>query len=105
MTLDPNKMEVWNRALEKLRVARALSKELLEICPDGAREPEAARGNVAARAALRAAVDVIQHNPPTSTAAIILDGHWAGLLDGVVRVISAVEMEMYDPREYPERYK
>lgn len=104
-TIDPAKMGVWNRALEKLRTARELHKELLKISPNSQFDAEGARGNGAARAALNAAIDIIQHSPPTSTMAVILDGHWAGLMEGAVKIITAVEMEMYDPRAHPERYK
>ena len=104
-TLDANKAQVWNLAMAKMKLARDLCRDLLKICPDGAQDPDGATGNAAARAALRAAIDIIEHNPPKLTGDPMLDGYWAGLLSGATRIISNVEMEMYDPRSHPERYQ
>jgi hypothetical protein len=87
-----------------LKLAKQLSRDLLKICPDSQVDPEGARGNVAARVALRCAIEMIEHNQPEVKNNPTLDGYWAGMIDAACRLISAVEMEMYDPRLHPERY-
>lgn len=103
--MDANKSDVWNKAMERLKVGQALQKELLLTCPDSQFDEENARANVAARAALKSACDLIRHNQPKKTPHPVLDGMWAGIIQAAVTVIGAVEMSMYDPRTHPERYK
>lgn len=103
--LDASKSAVWSKALVRLRVGRLLYRELQRTCPDSQVDPEGARANSAARTALGAAIDIVRHNQPTKKASPILDGHWAGVVEAACRIITAIELDMYDPRSHPERYK
>jgi hypothetical protein len=97
--------EYYASALERVKVARELHTELTRVCPDAiAEDAIGARTDVAARAALRTACEIIEHNPPKDWTAYYFEGHWVGLIAAGMRIISAVETEMYDPREHPERY-
>ncbi|MFA9272615.1 MAG: hypothetical protein ACEQSX_18060 [Baekduiaceae bacterium] len=101
-----NDAEYYASALECVKVARELRTELTRVCPDAIVEDAiGARTNVAARAALRTACEIIEHNPPKDWTAHYFEGHWSGMIEAAMKIISAVEMEMYDPREYPERYE
>lgn len=102
---DVNKASVYEKALQRVKLGNELRQELTKICPDAQQDPEGARGNVAARSALVAAMEIIRHSPPVIMESPALSGHWAGMLDAACRLISAVELSMYDPREHPDRYK
>lgn len=100
-----NDVEYYASALERVKVARELRSELLRACP-GTPFVRASivRANVAARAALRTACEIIEHNPPRDWDTGHFAGWWAGMIEAAMKIISAVETEMYDPRAYPERY-
>jgi hypothetical protein len=100
-----NDAEYYASALERVKVARELCTELMRTCPANGRRPDALRANVGVRAALRAACEIIEHNPPKDWTSDFLQGHWSGMIEAGMRIISAVETEMYDPREHPERYE
>lgn len=91
-------------ALKRVQVAHELATELLCTCPDGQLDPMNARNNSAARMALRTAVELIEMNRPKDWTADYLQGHWTGLIEAAMRIIFAVELQMYDPRSFPERY-
>lgn len=100
-----NDAEYYASAMERVKVARELRSELLRACPSDRRIPDAARANVAARAALRTACEIIEHTPrPKDQPARYFEGHRDGMIEAAMRIISAIETEMYDPRAYPERY-
>lgn len=86
-------------------IAEELRRDLMLICPDSQQDEDGARANVGARAALRTAVELIEMNPPKDWTSEYLQGHWAGLMETALRIISGVELEMYDPRSHPERYE
>jgi hypothetical protein len=97
--------EYYASALERVKVARELCTELMRVCPDAIVEDAiGARTNAAARVALRMACEIIEHTPPKLQTHPYLDGHRSGIIEAGMRIISAVETEMYDPREHPERY-
>jgi hypothetical protein len=84
-------------ARERIRVAKELMSELTRSCPDAQHDEIGARDNCAARAALRSAVESLQH---------LTGEKWfkIGKREGALMLISAVEMSMYDPRLHPGRY-
>jgi hypothetical protein len=86
----------------RVAVAEELCAELLRTCPDAVVEDEiGARNNAACRAALHAAVNAIMMDARNKVG----DGWYAiGVRETGLRIISAVELSMYDPREHPERY-
>lgn len=102
---DVNKAGVYEKALQRVKIGNELRRELMLICPDAQQDPQGARGNIAARRALSTAMEIIRHSPPVIMEGPALSGHWAGMIDAACRLISAVELEMYDPREHPDRYK
>lgn len=96
--------EYYRYAQQRQTVAMDMVHHLLRICPDSQLDPTGAAGNTAARAALRAACDIIEHNPPREWVSVYLQGHWTGVIEAALKVISAVELDLWDPRTYPERY-
>ncbi len=93
-----NRLSEYQR--KRVEVAEELTSELLRTCPDAVVEDEIqARNNAACRAALRAALDILTIEPPTGRG-------WydVGRREVALRIISAVELSMYDPRSHPERY-
>ncbi len=97
-------MDVRETEFERRRIAVAeeLISELTRTCPDAAVEDEiGARNNAAARAALHAAVSAIMMDARNKSG----DGWYAiGVRETGLRIISSVELSMYDPRSHPERY-
>lgn len=102
--MDTRKSEVWRNVMVRLRVCVEVMNYLRARCPDPQQDPVGARSNLAARAALTAAKDIITNNPPNRQLNPVMDGHWAGLMDAATRIISTVELQVFDPRLYPERY-
>jgi hypothetical protein len=90
----------WALAQKRLETATELRRDLIRMCPDSR-----ATSNCAARAALRTAAEIIEMNPLREFEYEWEGMHWAGVIEAAIRIISAVEMEMYDPRSYPERYE
>lgn len=84
----------------RITVADELCADLLRSCPDGQQDEIGARDNGAARAALHCAVDILRFMSPLSGEA----WYRVGVRETALRIISAVELEMYDPRSHPERY-
>lgn len=97
--------EYYQDAKARVAIAQELRRDLMLICPDSQQDDEGGRANVGARAALRTAVELIEMNPPKAWTSEYLQGHWAGLIEAAMRIISDVELEMYDPRSHPERYE
>lgn len=95
----------YEHAQRLARRAEGLIGELTRVCPDSQVDPIGARSNVAARQALRTAVEVIQHSPVRKHPSEWFEGHWAGLIEVAGKIIWNVELSMYDPREHPERYR
>ncbi len=93
-----NRLSEYQR--KRVEVGKELIDELLLTCPDAVVEDEIqARNNAACRAALHAALDILTIEPPASRA-------WydVGRREVALRIISSVELSMYDPRSHPERY-
>ena len=95
----------WALAQKRLETAAELRRDLVRMCPSGRHYPDAATANCAARAALRTAAEIIEMNPLREFRDDWSGAHWAGLIEAAMRIISAVETEMYDPRSHPERYE
>lgn len=102
--MDARKNEIWTRVMVRLRTCVELITFLQNTCPDSQDDPKGARSNLAARMALKTCKNIINSNPPKKQISPVMDGHWAGMMDAVTRIISAVELQVFDPRQYPERY-
>lgn len=95
----------YQQAKARAAIAQELRRDLMKICPDSQQDESGASANAGARVALRTAVELIEMNPPKAWTSEYLQGHWAGLIEAAMRIISGVELEMYDPRLHPERYE
>lgn len=90
---------------KRVEVGRELIHELLRTCPDAVIEDEIqARNNGAARAALGAALDILTVEAPSHRTAPGDVWYDVGRREVALRIISAVELSMYDPRSHPARY-
>jgi hypothetical protein len=89
-------------ARKRVEMAEELCVELLRTCPDAIVEDEiGARNNAALRSALHTARELITMDSTRPTG----DGWYGiGVREAALKIISAVELSMYDPRSHPARY-
>lgn len=93
----------WNEAQRRLKIGRELHTEICRVFPDEGNEGMR-RVKSAAWRSLLDALEMIEHNPLREFRDDWDRAHWAGRIEVAMRIISGVEMAMYDPRSHPERY-
>lgn len=94
----------WALAQRRLKVGRELHAEICRVIPDEGDEAMQ-RVKSAAWRSLLDAIEMIETNPLREFKYGGWEvGHWVGLIEAAMRIISGVELAMYDPRSHPERY-